>query len=254
MNLKRFSFEAGAGGLLHAVINDPNTAANVMRVGMGGTPGWMPGHVTPGPLPVGAGGAYRLGMQSGTMAAALGANAEIYQFRYAPAGSRVALVHGISISAAVLTLPAISTTVLTGPFQIVGTIARAWTAAGSGGTRAVLTTNNSKLRTTHATSEVNDAGIASTAALTAGTKTLDGSNFGSVTGNAGGVLTAVGVASSAQFIPKCNLMGEFLGGLAFPLILANQEGFVLRNGATAFPATLTWTFTVEVIWSEVDGF
>lgn len=237
-----------------AVINDPNTVGNVMRVGMGATPGWMPGHVTAGPLPVGNGGGYRLGLQSGTMAAGLAANAEIYQFRYVTAASRVCLVHGISLSAAVLTLPAISTTVLTGPYQIVGTIARAWTIAGSSGTRAVLTTNNSKLRTTHATSEVNDAGIASTAALTAGTKTLDGSNFGSVTGNAGGVLTAVGVVGAGDLIPKVNLMGEFLGGLAFPLILANQEGFVLRNGASAFPATLTWCFTVEVVWSEVDGF
>lgn len=237
-----------------ATINDPTTAANIARVGMAAGMVWTPQHVVAGPIPIGNGGAFRLGLQSGIMAASLAANAEIYQFRYVTAASRVALIHGISLSAAVLTLPAISTTVLTGPFQIVGTIARAWTVVGSGGTRAVLTTNNSKLRTSHATSEVNDAGIASTAALTAGTKNLDGSNFGSVTGNAGGVLTAVGVVGSAQFIPKCNLMGEFLAGLAFPMVLANNEGFVLRNGASAFPATLTWTFTVEVVWSEVDSF
>lgn len=237
-----------------AVINDPNTAGNILRVGMGSSPGWMPAHVTAGPLSVGSGGAYRLGLQSGTMAASLGANLEIYQFRYAPATGRVCLVHGISISAAVLTLPAISTTVLAGPLQIVGTIARAWSVVGSGGTRAVLTTNNSKLRSLFATSEVNDAGIASTTNLAIGTKTLDTSNFGSVTANAGGVLTATGAVGAANLIPKSNLMGEFLGGLAFPLVLANQEGFVLKNGPTAFPATLTWTFTVEVIWSEVDGF
>jgi hypothetical protein len=237
-----------------AVINDPNIAAQVQQVGMGAGTVWTPSHHVAGPLPVGTGGAYRLGLQSGTMAASLAANAEIYQFRYVTSNSRVCLVHGISISAAVLTLPAISTTVLPGPFQIVGTLARSWTAAGTGGTRGVLTTNNSKLRTAHATSEVNDTGISSTAALTAGTKTLDTSNFASVTANAGGVLTATGVASSAQFIPKANLLGEFLGGLAFPLVLANQEGFILRNGATAFPATMTWCFTVEVIWSEVQAF
>lgn len=237
-----------------ATINDPTIAANIARVGMGAGMAFNPQHVAAGPMPVGNGGAYRLGLQSGTMGASLAANAEIFQFRFVTANARVALIHGVSISAAVLTLPAISTTVLTGPYHIVGTIARAWTAAGSGGTRAALTTNNSKLRTSHATSEVNDAGIASTGALTAGTKTLDTSNFGSVTGNAGGVLTAVGVASAANFIPKVNLLGEFIGGLTFPLVLANQEGFVLRNGASAFPATMTWTFTVEVVWSEVDSF
>lgn len=238
-----------------AVINDPTTASQIQRVGMASGMVWTPSHGASGPLPVGAGGAYRLGLQSGIMAASLAANAEIYQFRYVTAASRVCLVHGVSLSAAVLTLPAVSTTVLAGPFQIVGTIARAWTAAGTGGTRGVLTTNNSKLRTSHATSEVNDTGISSTAALTAGTKTLDTSNFGSVTGSAGGVLTATGAMSGpANLIAKSNLLGEFMGGLAFPLVFANQEGFVLRNGATAFPATLTWTFTVEVVWSEVDGF
>lgn len=237
-----------------AVINDPTLATNITRVGMGTGMVWTPGHTASGPLPIGTGGAYRLALQSGVMAASLAANAEIFQFRYNTGLSHVCLVHGISISASVLTLPAISTTVLTGPYQIVGTIARAWSVVGSGGTRGVLTTNNSKLRTTHATSEVNDTGISSTGALTAGTKTLDTSNFGSVTGSAGGVLTAVGVVGPAMLIPKVNLLGEFTGGLAFPLVFASQEGFVLRNGTSAFPATMTWSFTVEVIWSEVDGF
>lgn len=235
-----------------AVINDPNTAANIMRVGMGATPGWMPGHVAPGPLPVGAGGAYRLSLASGTMAAALAANAEIFQFRYVTAASRVCLVHGISICATVLTMPAVSTTVAAGPFTLLAAIARAWSAAGSGGTRATLTTNNSKLRTAHATSEVNDAGISTTAALTAGTKTLDVANIGAVTASLF-LGTAVG-AGATVLVPKENLLGEFAGGMAFPIALANQEGFVIRNGAVAFPATMTWQFTVDVAWSEVDGF
>lgn len=238
-----------------AVINDPNTAANIMRVGMGATPGWMPGHMTNGPLPVGNGGAYRLSLASGTMAAGLAANAEIFQFRFVTAASRVALVHGISVSAAMLTLPALSTTVMPGPFTLHVAIARGWTVAGSGGARATLTTNNAKLRTSgFATSEVNDAGISTTAALTAGTKTLDTANIGGVTGSGPGVLTAVGVVGPGVFIPKTNLLGEFSAGMAYPAIFANQEGFVIRNGAVAFPATMTWQFTVDVAWSEVDGF
>ena len=234
-----------------AVINDPNTAANIQRVGMGATPGWMPAHVTSGPLSVGAGGAYRLSMTSGTMAASLAANSEIFQFRYVTAVSRVALIHGISISATIITLPAVSATIASGPFTYRATIARAWTVAGSGGARAVLTTNNQKLRTSHATSEVNDSGISSTAALTVGTKTLDSQDIGSVT--SGFVLaTAVG-AAGAVIIPKTNLMGEYLGGMAWPITLANQEGFVIRVG-TVFPATMTWAFTIDAAWSEVDGF
>lgn len=238
-----------------AVINDPNTAANIQRVGMGATPGWMPAHVSSGPLSVGNGGGYRLSMTSGTMAASLAAGSEIFQFRYVSAASRVALVHGISVSAAMLTLPAISTLIVPGPFTLQSTVARAWTIAGSGGARATLTTNNAKMRTSpFATSEVNDAGISTTAALTTGTKTLDTSNFGGVTGAGPGVLTAVGTVAPSLFIPRTNLLGDFNAGMLFPLILATQEGFVVRVGAVAFPATMTWAFTVDVAWSEVDGF
>lgn len=232
-----------------------------MAVIEGGTSGALQGvgnqsfsgaHVVPGPFPVGSGGGYRLGMQATTMAASLAANAEIFQFRYVTGASRVAIVHGVTISAAVLTLPAISTTVIVGPLHLCLTAARAWTAAGSGGTRATLTGNNAKLRTSFATSEVNDAGISTTAALTAGTKTLDTANLSTVTVSPPGVLTAVGAMSPGQLVPLTDLLGRYDG--ANTLVLANQEGFVIRNGAGAFPGTMTWTFTVTVAWSEVDSF
>lgn len=235
-----------------ATINDPNIAAQVQQVGMGAGTIWTPAHGTGGPLPVGTGGAFRLSMASGTIAAGLAANAEVFQFRYVTAAGRVCLVHRIAVAAAMLTLPGVSTLVLPGPFTLHAAVARAWTAAGSGGTRATLTTHNSKLRTAHSTSEVTDAGISTTAALTVGTKTLDTNNIGGVTGSAPGVLTAVGVVGPGVFIPKADLLGDL--GLAFPLILANQEGFVVRNGAVAFPATMTWQLTVDVAWSEVQSF
>jgi hypothetical protein len=230
-----------------AVHNDPNIAANVARVGMGAGMVWTPSHVTPGPLPVGGGGAFRLSMQSGTMAAALAANSEIFQFRYVTGAARVCLVHGISISAG-MNVAATAAALL----ALRATVARAWTVAGSTGTRATLTGNNQKLHTGHATSEVNDAGISTTAALTAGTKTLDAQDIGSV---AFGRLTgAITVTPDGIILPKTNLLGDFAGSLAFPLVLGNQEGFVIRTGANAWPAAQTWNFAVDVAWSEVDGF
>jgi len=209
---------------------------------------YTPAHVLAGPFPVGAGGAYRLSMTSGTIAASLGANSELFQFRYLPGGSRVCLVYGITVSAAEIVSQAVSTIVNQ---SLRATIARAWTVAGSGGTRATMTGNNQKLRTSHATSEVNDIGIATTAALTAGTKTLDSQDIGAiVTANQ----TGAAVADSSRILfPQTNLLGEFQGGLGSPLILANQEGFVVRIGA-AMPATLTWNLTVGVLWSEVNSF
>lgn len=229
-----------------AVINDPNIAAQVQQVGMGAGTVWTPSHSTPGPLPVGTGGAFRLSMTSGTMAAALAANSEIFQFRFVTAASRVCLVHGISVSAGAnvaATAAAIT--------SLRATIARGWSAAGSGGTRAVLTGNLQKLRTGHATSEVNDVGISTTAALTVGTKTLDTQDIGSVALGIGtGAITG---SVSLTLLPKTNLLGNFAGSMAYPLVLGNQEGFVVRTG-TIFPATLTWNFTVDVAWSEVQSF
>jgi hypothetical protein len=187
-------------------------------------------------------------MTSGTIAASLGANSELFQFRYTTAASRVCLIHGISIGAADIVSQAVSTVLNA---SIRATIARGWSIAGSGGTRATLTGDNQQLRTTHAVSEVNDIGMATTAALTAGTKTLDAQDIG---GLVIARQTGAAVADSSRVIfPPTNLFGDFLGGLAFPLVLANQEGFVIRTGA-AMPATLTWNLVVNVAWSEVQGF
>jgi len=230
-----------------AVINDPNIAGNINRIGMGTGMVWTPQHATSGPLPVGQGGCYRLSMQSGTMAAALAANSEIFQFRYVTSANRICLVHGVSISAGANVA---ATAAALCAFRM--TSARAWTAAGTGGTRATMTTNNQKMRTSHATSEVNDIGISTTAALTAGTKTLDAQDVGSI---AFGIGTgAITTSLPLNFVAKTNLLGEFTGGMGWPATYANQEGFVIRIGANAFPASMTWTFGVDVLWSEVDSF
>jgi hypothetical protein len=230
-----------------AVINDPTTASQVQRVGMAAGMVWTPSHMAAGPLSVGAGGAFRFSSQSGTMAAALAGGSEIFQFRFVTAAARICLVHGISISAGI-NLAATAAALCA--FR--ASVARAWTVAASGGTRATMTVNNQKLRTSHATSEVNDIGIATTAALVAGTKVFDAQDLGSV---AFGILTgAITVQVPGVLIPKTNLLGDFAASLAFPLVLANQEGFVIRTGVNAFPATATWNFSVDVAWSEVDGF
>lgn len=231
-----------------AVINDPTVAANISRVG---SVTYVPQHVVSGPFEVGAGGAYKLAMLSGTIAAALGASSEIFQFRYVTGASRVCRVQAVRIGMALLTLPVASTTIASGPYGFRATVARAWTVAGSGGTRAVLTGNLQKLRTSHNTSEVNDAGISTTGALTAGTKTLDTQDIGAAVASLM-FATAAGAGTSRLF-EKLDLFGGHTEGMSYPLVLANQEGFVIRTNL-AMPATATWTFTAEVIWSEVDAF
>lgn len=205
-----------------------------------------PLHTVRLPVSYGSGGFYRMGMTSGTMAAAIAANAEIFQFRYVTAASRIALIHKVSISAG-----ALAAATAAGLIAFRMAAARAWTAAGSGGTRATLTGDNVNLRTSMATSEVNDAGISSTAALTAGTKTLDTTDLASLSMGIG--TGAITVSLDLPIIPQTNLFDSDGEG-QHPLVLANQEGFIIRTGANTFPATMTWGFSVNVLWAEVPAF
>jgi hypothetical protein len=180
------------------------------------------------------------------MAVSLGANAEIFQFRYVTAAGRVAVIFACRISAG---SNVAATTAVLQAFKM--TAARGWTAPGFGGTRLVLTGNNAKLRTNMATSEVNDAGISSTGSLTAGTKTLDTQDLGSVSFGVG--TGAITVGESLVLVPKTFLFNSMQSG-GSPLICADQEGFVVRMGANAMPAGMTWSFGVEVEWAEVPTF
>ena len=229
-----------------AVINDPTTASQIQRVGMASGMVWTPSQVASGPLTVGAGGGYRIAMTSGVIPAALTANSELFQFRYVTAASRVCLVHGITVSAGANV--AASAAALQ---ALRATVARGWTVAGSLGTRANLTGNNQKLRTGFTTSEVNDIGMATTAALAIGTKALDAQDIGGVSYGIG--TGAITTSNNLNFLPPVNLLGEFGGGLGYPLVLGNQEGFVIRTGLIG-PAGMTWQLNVSVAWSEVDGF
>lgn len=43
-----------------------------------------------------------------------------------------------------------------------------------------------------------------------------------------------------------------MGDGQHPLVLANQEGFVIRS--VAVPATGTWQVAITVDWTEVDAY
>lgn len=191
--------------------------------------------VTNRPLDPGALGAYGLQLESGTMAAALAASAEVFQFRWTQATPCV--VDSVQIWAGGIT----AFTAGFCSFKL--RVARAWSADGSGGTAATLTGNNGKMRTSHATSIAGAARIASTAALTAGTKTLDAQGIGS----AGGSVTAT--AGDKLLGQREELLNA--GNLLYPLVLAQNEGFVIT---ATVPATGTWSFGVNVRWSEVSAY
>lgn len=181
-------------------------------------------------------GIYNKAMTSGTMAAGLAVAANIYQFRWSNA-TNLCIIRKIRISAG---NAGTGFTAGAGIFNLFP--ARSFTANGSGGTAGTLTGNNGKLRTSMGTMLVGDVRISSTAALTAGTWTLDTDPIAAVT-------TGVQATAGVQILPPTDLF--YHADNEMPFVLAQNEGFTIQ---ATVPATGTWTFSVQTEWEELASF
>lgn len=203
----------------------------------------MAARISSRPMPLGSRGSYAIGLTTGVLPAALAANSEIMQFRWVDASGRIVILRSITISASV------STTMFAAgvPVQIEARIARAWTAQGTLGTGITFGANDSKRRTNQGSTllAAGDVRIATTAALGAGTKTLDGTAFGNLA--VGGPITA---SLNGTIIPAGTYLWQRNTPDEYPVVFANQEGFVVRS--VAVPATGTWTASINVEWAEID--
>jgi hypothetical protein len=139
------------------------------------------------------------------------------------------------------------------PVQIDMVKSSAWTAPGTGGT-AISPAALLKKSSTMASSLVasGDMRIATTAALGAGTKTLE--TLAIATINAPGPITA---SLNGQIIPAGTILWEAeVGNGEHPLVLragaSTQEGFSIRS--VAVPATGTWQCSISVDWTEVAAY
>lgn len=189
------------------------------------------------PVDHGTLGAYKLSVNSGIMAAGLAAGSVVFQFRWGDA-TRLALVSRITIDGAgsIVAFAA-------GVTRFDCVVARSYTAQANSGTTATLTGNNQKVRTSHGTTLLTLAQISSTAALTAGTYTLDAQAFGNA------VSSVPATAGSVVMSPSTLLYHD--AGSFHPLVLAQNEGFVIR---ATVPATGTWTFATTIEWTEVSAY
>jgi hypothetical protein len=186
------------------------------------------------PVGDGASGHYRKSMVSGTMAAGLAADSEVFQLRYT--GTLYCVVRRIQIDG----LSGSATAFAAGFGRIYAQVARAWTADGTGGNTATITGNNGKLKTGFPTTGIGTIRCASTAALGAGTKTLETDAIGQQT-------LTFGTVANVIYLGQVPLLGEDAAN-AHPLVLGNQEGFAVK---ATVPATGTWQFGVTVDWAEV---
>lgn len=199
------------------------------------------------PVDHGALGHYRISVVTGTLAAALAAAAQVFQFKWTDA-TRFAIVYRVRTRFLPLTLFTAAT--LTDHTSFDAFMVRSF-AAGGGGTTLTLTGNNAKLRTSMGTS-LATVNVSTTAALTAAT-TLDSQPFAQsirkgnrINPAAATEETIMPTTDGLEFSPNVDA-GEH------PLVLAQNEGFVVRN-RTVWPAAGTGILLVECSWAEVAAY
>lgn len=196
------------------------------------------------PIDHGALGHYTFGGITGILPAALAANSEIFQFRWTDS-TRLCAVRKIRISAAV------STTFFAAgvPVQIDLVKSTGWSAAGTGGTGvspAALLKKRSSMGSSLIAS--GDIRIATTAALGAGTKTLETASLSAIV--AAGPITAS--LDGTIIEPGTILWQSEVADGEHPLVLAQNEGLSIRS--VAVPATGTWTAAITIDWAELTDY
>lgn len=203
-------------------------------------------HVIPKPQDYGVLGHYKFAGVTGSIAAGAGADSEVFQFRWSDV-AKFALIHRVALRGM-----RASTAFTVGDIDLKLTRATAWTANGTGGTALTLTDPQLQLRPPlMGPTLVGDIRIATTAALGAGTKTLDVQNMGFiVTHSSAGWSSATPIIGSI-YLPNTELFMANIGSGEHPLVLSQNEGFVIR---ATVPATGVWMLGLEVLWSEVTAF
>lgn len=111
-------------------------------------------------------------------------------------------------------------------------VARSFTVADSGGTAAVLTTDNGKLKTGFATTDLTDFRVSSGSSLTAGTRTLDTVALSTLAGS-------VAAEPSRTYLPSGTPLFSAAEPDDWPIVLETNEGLVIK---ATLPAVGLWCF------------
>jgi hypothetical protein len=197
-------------------------------------PTYFAARVSLRPVEFGVLGCYAKSLNSGTIGAGLAAGASVYAFRYG--GTNLAVLKKIVVAAA---NAGTGFTAGLGHLDLVP--ARSFTVAGSGGSAGTITGNNGKLKSAMGSLAGNyDIRIASTTALTNGTRTPDTDPIGSIE-------FPCSATANAVMIPPGTVLWEAKPGDT-PFIMAASEGFEIQATVTA---TGTWGLSATSVWDEV---
>jgi hypothetical protein len=162
------------------------------------------------------------------------------------AGSSIFSFRNISTNVIIVTSVSLTATATTGftAAQRLGaaiTVCRNWTVSDSGGTAIALTGNTNKLRTSQTTVTSIDCRIATTVAITAGTRTIDTFPVDGAYGFVAAAAAGVGV-----IIPPVELYIN--NESPHPLVLAQNEGIIITLPvAMGAGGVVSWDITLKFI-------
>ncbi len=209
----------------------------------------LPLHVNIKPVPYGSLGHYVAQGLSGTVAAGAGALSEIFQLRYT--GSNLCIVQSVMLEH----FSSLGTGFAAGVFRFVLTRATAWTGDGTGGG----TVTPLKMRTSMGNA-VATLRIPTTAALGAGTKNLDATDLRERRGIVGTAVNtiylgylpgATTTVANGIGVPQQLLPDDGVSPQAHPVVLANNEGLVIR---ATVPGTGTWEVQASFRFAEATAY
>jgi hypothetical protein len=209
-----------------------------------------PMHTGARPFDYGSLGHYQLSVVSGTLAAALAANAVVFSARWGDA-TRLALI--TRLRCRFLPLTPFTAATLTDHTSFDAVVGRSFSANHTGGTALTLTGNSFKLRATMGSTLFSDIRMATTAALGGGTITLDPHPFAQSLRKGNRVNPAAATEETIQPTADGLNLDYYTGDGCHPLCLAQNEGIVIRN-RTVWPAAGTGILLVEMGWAEVTVF
>jgi hypothetical protein len=189
-------------------------------------------------------GSFHLGAASGLIAATA-INSPLFSFRWAPGTGQFCAIRRISLGVMTTTGPTSA--------QLIGwnlLMARSWTASDSGGTAltpaaAVVSAGTNKSRGSLQNSVATDIRIATTGALTAGTRVLDTQPLNSQYAWIGATTAGVGTT-----LTNTNMIAY--NSNDYPILLQNNEGFVITLALAS--VVMVHQIMVNVEWIEVNNY
>ena len=206
--------------------------------------------VTARPIASGTLGHYRFSVVTGTLAAALAAGAVVFSARWGDATRFAALLR---FRLRFMPLAPFTAATLSDHTSFDAVVGRTFSASHTGGTGLTLTGNSFKMRASMGSTLFTDLRIATTAALAGGTVTLDPHPLASTLRKGNRVNVAAGTEEVIESSNNALDIDFSTGDGQHPLILATNEGLVVRN-RTVWPAAGTGILQVEMVWAEVAAY